>query len=245
MTLTPVTKAYKLNLVVKINNTTISNDWNIWVYPKTLPSLTSNIHYTDTLDATAEEILNKGGTVFLNAAGKIVKGKEVVQHFTPVFWNTSWFKMRPPHTLGILLDPKHPAFADFPTSYHSDLQWWEIVNKAQVMHLEDFPKSFRPLVQPIDTWFMNRRLGLIIEAKVGNGKIIVSSADLFTDTTNRVVARQLLHSLQQYMVSPQFNPKDKIDIKVLRDLFISPSKETWDSFTKANPDELKPQSQMN
>ena len=113
------------------------------------------------------------------------------------------------------------------------------------MHLEDFPKGFLPLVAPIDTWFMNRRLGLIIEAKVGNGKIVVCSADLFTDTAHRVVARQLLYSLQQYMGSSKFNPTQKVDIKVLRDLFISPSKETWDSFTKANPDELKPQVQKN
>ena len=85
----------------------------------------------------------------------------------------------------------------------------------------------------------------MIEAKVGNGKIIVCSADLTTDTTHRIAARQLFYSIKNYMVSNQFNPKYNVDIKLLKDLFISPSREVWDSFTKANPDELKPQTQKN
>jgi len=239
--LNKINKATKLTLEVTIANTSFANDWNFWVYPVKLQAINSgDIYYTDTLDAKAEEILNKGGKVFLNAAGKVVKGKEVVQYFTPVFWNTSWFKMRPPHTLGFVVQAKHPAFKNFPTEYHSNMQWWEIANKAQVMNLEDFPKGFKPLVQPIDTWFMNRRLAMILEAKVGNGKLIISSADLVSDTTHRPAARQLFYSIQQYMLSDKFDPKDKVDMAVIRDIFISPSKEQWDSYTKATPDELKP-----
>lgn len=236
-----ITLASRLTLETFIANTGFANNWSVWVYPKVLPAVVSKVHYTDTLDAAAEAVLEKGGTVFLNAAGRVVKGKEVIQYFTPVFWNTSWFKMRPPHTLGILLDSAHAAFRYFPTSSHSDLQWWEIVHRAQVMHLEDFPEGFEPLVQPIDTWFMNRKLGLIMEARVGNGKVIVSSADLFSDTTHRIAARQLLYSLQQYMTSAAFQPKGRVELSVLKALFNTPSKEVWDSFTKDTPDELKPQ----
>ncbi|WP_202390698.1 sugar-binding domain-containing protein [Flavobacterium sp. Sd200] len=238
--LNSITKATQLNLEVTLDGTVITNDWNFWVYPQQLPDVKNNIYFTDVLDAKTEKVLQNGGTVFLNAAGKVVKGKEVVQYFTPVFWNTSWFKMKPPHTLGILADTASAAFNDFPTAYHSDLQWWEIVNKAQVMHLEDFPAGFKPLVQPIDTWFMNRKLALIMEAKVGKGKIIVCSADLFTDANNRVAARQLLYSLKKYMSSKEFNPKDTVDLAALKAIFTTPSKEVWDSFTKENPDELKP-----
>ncbi len=239
--LSEITTATKLNLEVTVANTSFANDWDFWVYPAKLSMVNSGeIHYTDTLDAKAEEILNRGGKVFLNAAGKVVKGKEVVQYFTPVFWNTSWFKMRPPHTLGFVVQAKHPAFADFSTEYHSDLQWWEIANRAQVMNLEDFPKGFKPLVQPIDTWFMNRRLAMVLEVRVGNGKLLVSSADLVSDTANRIAARQLFYSIQQYMLSDKFNPEYAVDVAVIKDLFISPSREQWDSFTKDSPDELKP-----
>jgi hypothetical protein len=90
----------KLNLEVSVPNTPYVNDWDFWVYPETLPGVKPDVYYTTSLDDKAKEVLNNGGKVFLNAAGKVIKGKEIVQSFTPVFWNTSWFKMRPPHTLG-------------------------------------------------------------------------------------------------------------------------------------------------
>lgn len=183
--------------------------------------------------------MQRGGKVYLNAFGKVVKGKEIVMNFTPVFWNTSWFKMRPPHVTGMLLQNNHPVFENFPTSYHTDYQWWSIAQTAQVMHLEDFPKDFTPLAQPIDTWFMNRRLGMLFEANTGNGKIIVCSANL-SDTSSYPATKQLFYSIKKYMLSEKFAPKETIELSLIKDLFISPSKETWDSFTKDSPDELKP-----
>ena len=231
-----------LNLEIAIDKTIYANDWNFWVYPVKAPSdKKDDVYYTTTLDQQAEDVLNKGGKVFLNAAGKVVKGKEVVAYFTPVFWNTSWFKMRPPHTLGILCDPSHPAFAGFPTSYHSDMQWYDVVNKAQVMLLEDFPKGFKPLVQPIDTWFLNRRLALVFEAKVGNGKLIVSSANLSADIDdNHPASKQLYSSLHQYMLSDKFNPTYSVDLALVKDVFETGSKEKFTTYTKDSPDELKP-----
>jgi hypothetical protein len=238
--LAPIQQAEKLELEISIENSSYVNNWNVWVYPSKLPEIKNDVYYTTSLDAKAKAVLAKGGKVFLNASGKIVKGKEVVQTFLPVFWNTSWFKMRPPHTLGILVDPKNKAFADFPTKYHSDMQWWEIVNKQQVMNLEDFPTDFRPLVQPIDTWFMNRRLASVFEANVGGGKLMVSSSDLSADEPDGTPAKQLYHSLTKYMASADFNPKSSIKIETVEDLFKSPSKEQFDTFTKGSPDELRP-----
>lgn len=238
--LSKIKQATRLTIEVKLNGTSYANDWNIWVYPDVSVAASNEILYTDSLDEKALKILHEGGKVFLNAAGKVVKGKEVVQYCTPVFWNTSWFKMRPPHTLGIAVDSAHPAFEYFPTSYHSDFQWWEIINKAQVMHLEDFPESFRPLIQPIDTWFMNRRLAMLFEVKVGKGKLMVCSADLQNDLENRPAAKQLLYSLQRYMLSESFNPSVQVDVSIIQDLFRKPSKYVFDSFTKDSPDELKP-----
>ncbi|WP_205702854.1 exo-beta-1,4-galactosidase [Botryobacter ruber] len=238
--LNKITQAIKLNLEVKLENTSFANDWDFWVYPAALPDVKTDVYYTTVLDKKAEEVLSKGGKVFLNAAGKVVKGKEIVMYYTPVFWNTSWFKMRPPHITGCHIDAAHPAFASFPTENFTDLQWWEVVNRAQVMHLEDFPKGFRSIVQPIDTWFMNRQLGLIFEAKVGKGKLIVSSADLNPEAKDRPAARQLFHSLQGYMNSDKFNPQQEVSLALVQDLFKSPSREQWSSFTKDSPDELKP-----
>jgi hypothetical protein len=250
--LSSISRATVLNLEVSLRNTPYANDWNCWVYPGEAAGYklqatsfklraASQIYYCTELNDTAREVLNEGGSVFLNAFGKVVKGKEVVMNFTPVFWNTSWFKMRPPHTLGILLDPSHPAFADFPTSYHSDLQWWDILYKAQVMHLEDFPKGFRPIVQPIDTWFLNRRLALIFEARVGKGRLIVSSADLHPGIgAERPAARQLYYSIEKYMLSEKFHPAGAVDPAVVKDLFVSPSKFVFSAYTVGSTDDLRP-----
>jgi hypothetical protein len=198
------------------------------------------VYYTTVLDDKTKDILDKGGKVFFNASGKVIKGKEVVMNFTPVFWNTSWFKMRPPHTLGILCDPGHPAFNSFPTSYHSDFNWWDVLNKAQVMHLEDFPKGFKPIIQPIDTWFLNRRLAVLFEAKVGKGKLVVSSADLSPDLKDRPAARQLYYSIEKYMNADNFNPTTPVDYAVIKDLFETGSKLVFNAYTNGSPDELKP-----
>jgi len=243
--LNAITKATKLKLEVTIDGTEFANDWNFWVYPAQLPTVKTNVYYCTSLDDKAQSVLAEGGNVFLNASGKVVKGKEVVQTFLPVFWNTSWFKMRPPHTLGILCDPKHAAFNNFPTDFHSDMQWWEIVNKSQVMNLEDFPSGFKPIVQPIDTWFLNRRLALVFEAKVGKGKLVVSSANLSPDLKDAPAAQQLYFSLQQYMMSAQFNPKYEVAFSTVKDIFESPSKIQFDTFTKDSPDELKAKPKTN
>jgi hypothetical protein len=110
------------------------------------------------------------------------------------------------------------------------------------MHLEDFPVGFRPVVQPIDTWFLNRRLALVLEARVGPGRLLVSSANLAAGPTDapRPAARQLYYSLLRYAQSAQFQPKDAVDFKVVKDLFETPSREQFSTYTKNSPDELKP-----
>jgi hypothetical protein len=52
----------------------------------------------------------------------------------------------------------------------------------------------------------NRRLALFFEAKLGNGKIIVSGVDLINDLENRPEANQLLQSLIHYMDGESFQP---------------------------------------
>ena len=35
-----------------------------------------------------------------------------------------------PMTIGCLIHAEQPVFADFPTSYHTDWQWWDILENA-------------------------------------------------------------------------------------------------------------------
>lgn len=138
--------------------------------------------------------------------------------FSSIFWNTAWTRRQAPHTLGILCDPKHPALAGFPTDYHSDWQWWYLVSRAGAMVLEGLPAGLRPIVRVIDDWFTSRPLGLVFEARLEKGRLLVCSIDLEGGLEANPVARQMRHSLLTYMASPEFAPTDTVTPEQIRAL---------------------------
>ena len=247
VSLKDVKEATKMTLTVVIPGTTAQNHWDIWVYPEPRTGMVQydkklfpkNVYVTDSLDEKVLKTLKKGGNVLICAAGKVAYGKEVVQQFTPVFWNTSWFKMRPPHTTGIFVENTHSIFDLFPTDDHSDMQWWELVNRAQVMQFTDFPKDFQPLVQSIDTWFVSRKIGMLFEANVGKGKLVMTTMDITRNLDKRIVARQMRESILHYMQSDKFQPQWTIDVERVADLFTKVAGDV-NMYTKDSPDELKP-----
>lgn len=239
MKLNDIRTPQKLSLEVRLENSDIVNDWDFWVYPDKVKLTQGNVYTTDTLDKKAISILQEGGNVLITAAGKIKYGREVKQYFTPVFWNTSWFKMRPPHTTGIFLNDYHPLFRDFPTEYHSNLQWWELLNKAQVMQFTHFPAEFQPTIQSIDTWFISRKIGMLFEANVLNGKLIMTSMDITSQPEKRIVARQMHKAILDYMNSDAFRPNTVISPEQIQTLFTKIAGDVK-SYTKDSPDELKP-----
>ncbi len=233
------TKAGKFILEVGLPCSEVINHWDFWVYPSELPQVNlTNIHIADTLDEQTRSILQAGGNVLLLLAGKVKQGKEVVQYMTPAFWNTSWFKMRPPHTVGTLINNYHPVFRDFPTDTYTGLQWWELIHEADVMEMTNFPAAYQPVIQPIDTWFINRKLGMLFEANVGKGKIIVCSVDLTSGLDHRPVARQLYYSILTYMNSHRFVPEYSLDLSLIEDL-TKEEGERLHTHTQDAPDELK------
>ena len=244
MSFRDIEKATKLTLEVLLNDK-VWNQWDFWVYPKEMDDVRckmDDIYETDTLDAKALKVLKKGGTVLLCAGGKIRYGNDVRHTFLPVFWNTSWFKMRPPHTTGAYIQSTHPVFRDFPTDDWQNLNWWELVNRTQVMNLAEFPKDYQPIVQPIDTWHVSRKLGMLVEARVLKGRLLMTTLPVGqkqTANSQKPVVRQLRYSILRYMQSSDFNPSLQLDVDVIRHLF---ERETprVDMFTNESPDELKP-----
>ena len=229
----------KKKLEVQIYGTDYANDWDVWFYPGRQETASGDVYVTDSLDEHALKVLADGGDVLITAAGKIAYGQDVQQQFLPVFWNTSWFKMRPPHTLGIFVNDAHPLFSEFPTDYYSNLQWWELLNHAQVMQFTDFPKGFQPLVQSIDTWFLSRKIGVLFEAKVLNGRLLMTTMDISSDLDHRIVARQMRTAILDYMTSVRFRPQYTVPAERVSDLFTKKSNPV-SLFTKSSPDELKP-----
>lgn len=212
--------AQKLTFEVSLTGTGFKNQWDFWVYPSKQQFNNKVVLVTDRLDKTAEMNLKKGGSVLLLTYGKVGKdkGANVAVGFSTVFWNTAWTNNQPPHTLGILCDPALPVFKDFPTEYHSDWQWWDPVSHSQAMILDGFPAKLKPLIQPIDTWFENRRLALAFETRTGGGKLLVCSIDLKNVSEERIASKQLLISFLNYMNSPSFNPQIEVELNKITDL---------------------------
>jgi hypothetical protein len=131
--------------------------------------------------------------------------------FLPVFWSLSWFPKQP-GTMGILCDPEHPALREFPTDMHSNWQWWELTQDAPALILNDAPAALRPIVQVIDDYHRNDRLGAVFEARAGKGKVLVSSFEIESSLDRRIVARQLRQSLIAYMSSERFDPETEVDL---------------------------------
>jgi len=213
----------KYTLKVAIDKTDSHNDWDVWVYPDTVETeAAEGIMISNDLDQSTLDHLQKGGKVLLALKpSKVIT--DVKLGFSSIFWNTAWSNGRPPHTLGILCDPKHPALAAFPTDYYSNWQWSEPIQNAAVMEMDHLPKELRPIVQVVPNWFDPKRLGLVFEAKVGNGSLVVSSVDITGDLENRPVVRQLRHSLLTYMDSGEFNPTIAVDVASIKEIYWTPT----------------------
>lgn len=214
----PAPARYKL--VVALEGTTFENDWDIWVYPAQVNLATpEGVTVVHELDDQALAILRSGQTVFLMIPPARVKGDKngpVQLGFSSIFWNTAFTNRQAPHTLGILCDPKHPAFAAFPTDFHSNWQWWYLINRAGAIILDGMPAELRPIVQVIDDWYQVRRLALLFEGRVGAGRLLVTSVDL--RRISNPVSRQMLASLLRYISGPQFAPTTQLTPEQVRGL---------------------------
>lgn len=216
--LSSITKASRIFLTVTVGN--YQNSWELFVYPASLPEV-DNILTTQSLGAKAIETLKNGGKVLLTLKKGTLKpqdGGDIQNGFSSIFWNTAWTNDQPPTTLGILVNPKHPALQYFPTEYYSNWQWWDAMSHSNVILLDSVAKGLKPIVRVIDDWVTARPLGLVFECKVGKGKLIVSGIDLLTDQDKRPEAKQLLFSLKKYMGSNQFKPQTQVSIEKLEGL---------------------------
>lgn len=205
-----VKKAEKLTLHARLDN--YHNEWNIWVYPSDLSETSGDYVFARSYNDQVRSALAAGKRVLL--VPQQMKGRRT--QFASHFWNPIMFKWDP-LIVGTLIAQQHPAFADFPTSYYADWQWWDILNHAAAMELDGV--SLTPIIQSIDSYETNHKLGIAFEARVGKGRIFVLNVNIEKDADKRLATRQLLHSVQQYVASEQFRPSDELQLFELDRLF--------------------------
>ncbi len=205
----------KLTVTVSLKNTDFSNSWDIWVYPPSAPpSVPSNVIVSHDWDDATRTALAQGKRVVL-FPNILNPTRSMKGSFLPVFWSPIW-SPSVPATMGILCDPKHPLFAQFPTEFYSDWQWWNLIQGSKTMILNDTPPGYRPLVQVIDNFLRNDKLGNVFEAKVGEGRLLVCSLNLRDKKSPE--ANQFLKSLYAYVGSDTFHPSTELPSSFLDQL---------------------------
>ncbi|MFK7911444.1 MAG: sulfatase-like hydrolase/transferase [Akkermansiaceae bacterium] len=218
--LNKVAKATQLKFTLSSAEHRLTNSWDLFVYPSK-SSLLKQGDVVVTRDRDQALLaLEKGQSVMLCPPASTITNdprRPLQSGFSSIFWNTVYTKWQPPHTLGILTDPDHAALSHFPTDSHSNWQWWYLQKDAQPFILTAH-QGMKPIVQVIDDWFTQRRLGLVFEANVGEGKLIACGMDLISNLEERPVARQLRNSLMAYMQGDEFSPSLSLpqnDLKAL------------------------------
>src|SRR5574344_209050 len=204
--LSKVAAPQKLEITLSLPNSDYQNSYPIWVYPAAVDNtISDDIKVFTTFSSEAQKVLKNGGKVLLLPT-KSAMPTSIDGAFQTDFWNYDMFKgYNPPGTLGILCDPSHPVLSDFPTEYHSNWQWWRLLKHGRPINLATLPTTLSPIIRVIDNFSTNRNLGIMFEAKVGNGKLMVCSMNLQNEQSNPE-GRQMLHSILNYMESDKFDP---------------------------------------
>ena len=210
--------AEKCVLTVTLQDTPYHNSWDVWVYPKEISAATpQNVLLTrDWREALVK--LKTGGNVILAPEIDQV-ASDTLGLFRPIFWNRITFPKQKDHTVGMLIRDRHPALADFPTEFHNNWQWQDLLDSSKPIILDDLPDSLVPILQPIDDWNNCKKLGVLFEAKVAKGNLLVCSMDIVSDLGNRLPARQLRHSLVEYAGGDAFQPKVELTQEQFQRIF--------------------------
>ena len=216
--LSSITRPTEATVRISAPEACAMNSWKIWIVP-TNPKLDSpNVLVTSSF-AEAQTNLAKGRTVlFLPTQGSIRKRQDT--SFLPAFWSPVYFTNQA-GTMGLLIQNKHPALADFPTQEYCNWQWWSLLTPCAGSIVLDQVKNIQPIVQTIDAFSRNQKLGLIFEVKVGKGRLLVCSANLTEDSDP--MRRQMRASLVRYLSGPTPSGLTKISESELSALFCEES----------------------
>jgi len=213
-----INKAGKYTLKAKLDDGT-KNEWDIWVYPQEINNY-DEYKYVNNWDEAKKKLMNGEKVLFI--PNKTIGRKT---RFASHFWNPIMFNWNP-MIVGTWIDASHPAFGNFPTSYYADWQWWDILNYGQAVDLTSI-KEIEPIIQSIDTYEVNSKLGVAFEANVSNGNLFVLIIDMKKNINKRIATKQLIMSINNYINSKEFNPKIEIPIHKLDDIFFTtPVKKT-------------------
>jgi hypothetical protein len=217
-----IQSAEQLKIIITLDGTRYRNEYDIWVYPQKIDTgKPEDLLVTDNFDSSTREHLLAGGRAI------IIPDHDKLRHcingaFQTDFWCYPMFAraainrgIEPaPGSLGFICDPNHPLLKHFPTEFHSNWQWWHLVKNCKPIILDETPAEYKPLIQTIDNFSRNHKLGMVFETRYGKGKALICAIDLL-NLQDKPEARQLYYSLLKYVESDQFSPDFELRSELL------------------------------
>ncbi|WP_163223834.1 sugar-binding domain-containing protein [Bacteroides sp. 214] len=216
-----------LQLELRVSGTNYANTYPLWVYPrKASVKKPADVTLFTSVTPKLYKHLVAGKKALLIPTAHAYPNQTVGGLFTSDYWNYSMFKTisenakKPvsPGTLGYLIADEHPLFHLFPTSTHSDWQWWAPARHASPLIMDNLDSEVGMIVEGIDNVERNHKLGLLFECKVGKGKLLVCMADVLSGSAYKE-CNQLLKAMYQYLGSEAFNPQLELTVEEINLLF--------------------------
>lgn len=212
-------------LTIKVLNENIQNSYELWSYPDINDIIgminETEIAITQTIDDAIAYAME--GTPSLVCLSDEYNPSSIKGYYASDFWCYTMFRSISESmgkevavgTMGLLIDNYHPALDYFPSHSYSTPQWWDIVENSRSTILDG--TDINPIVQTIDNFERNHRLGLIYEVKISESDtpIVICTAPLPSlIQKGNPEAAELLYSLCDYIK----NSSDIIDISTITEL---------------------------
>ncbi len=187
------------------------NAYPVWVYPPAGPVCPEGVlearHFNDSVKA----VLAAGGVVYLSPDSCPESLPHSIQaQFSTDFWSVGTFPGQE-GGMGQLIDAAHPIFRRFPTESHTDWQWWPMANQRAFI----LPEPLRAIVTEMDSYATMRPMAQMLEARFGNGRVLLSSLGLH-QLQQYPEARALQAAIYHYLSSADFAPDQFITEETLR-----------------------------
>lgn len=193
------------------------NDYSLWLYPAASQAeLPEGVVLCRSYDRQAELALAQGKNVLVISEGTpaALPHSRAVS-FRPDFWSPMFHTNHSDgYSLGIFAEKNHPLFTYFPTDCFGDWQWFGPLQNARGLLINELPADLRPIVQPIAAIDLPERLAMLLEARVGPGRLFVSTIDLLEKEDP--ASRALLSAICRYVGGGAFQPEAALEPGTLR-----------------------------
>ncbi len=210
-------RARHLKLTVSLDG--VENSYPVWVYPPVRPVCPASVYEARFLDEQAGAVLEAGGKVYLSPDSDAQSLPHSIQaQFTTDFWSVGTFPMQE-GGMGQLIQEKHPIFREFPTSFHTDWQWWAPASQRAIILPQNQAGLLKTasIITEMDSYAYMRPMTQLLECRVGKGKLLLSSLGL-QNLQQYPETRALQAAIYRYMDSEEFAPQQEVELEVLKSL---------------------------